>query len=313
MVLEINSVANDILRDIGKRTKASRAYLFHFRGQRMTNSHEWTAEGVEGFKQRLTDISIDTFPSFVTDIKKGNVVEVPDVASIEDDSPEEFAEMKHESIKSLLMVPVKDPISLGPVGMLGLDFCGEENQELASKADPLRLASEFLMTVGSVVEMVMGKCMMPTDVFNASREYRIRRVAQLMQKLQDSKKDLSKLPSMRLFSETVGVFLSPKAPSKHIPKLLLPDLYSRVMIDRKTVIRPKEWVKPGVTQADLTEWVQRCAKEWDNIKPDITPYTPFRDVAYARYMYRSGNIHSLKFKPFFQVWLLGGGRIRDQG
>ena len=300
--MEIHAVANDLLRDIGRRLQASRSYVIQFRGENMTNSHEWTDKGVKAFKSHLTGVSVDALPTFVENIKKGKAVEVASVADIEADAPLEAEEMRLEDIQSLVMVPLKDPLSADCVnGFLGVDYCSG-NGNAASKPAELRSMADFLMTISSMLEMTTGQLMMRNDVSNATTTYRADRTARLMDKLAASAaqwRSLWTLPSLVSFQNEMSRFLS----TPPVPTLALParDLYSRVKNERHTVVMPAEWVRDGVSREDLASFASMCAEDWGRIVPDIEPYTSFRDVAYARFMYRQGSVHSLKFKPFFQV------------
>lgn len=61
---EINRGINNALKTIGEFTGVDRSYMFLFSndGQKMDNTHEWFAEGIEPQIGNLKNLLVDAFP-----------------------------------------------------------------------------------------------------------------------------------------------------------------------------------------------------------------------------------------------------------
>ena len=110
------------LQKIGEFAQVDRSYVFLFddSGERMSNTHEWCAPGIEPQIHRLQNISLDSaLPFFARIIRSRQVFHVPRVADLTEEAEVEKREFEYEKIQSLVCVPIicRDKL----VGFLGFD------------------------------------------------------------------------------------------------------------------------------------------------------------------------------------------------
>lgn len=140
----INEVINRALASIGTFTNADRAYVFKFKngGNRITNTHEWCADGVEPQIMNLKNIEEGKLPWFAKLIQNRQDFHVPDVSAL---PPEAHLEQKHfeaQNIKSLICVPME---TAGHVtGFLGFDCVGEKRVWTEDEQSFLRFVGQSL-------------------------------------------------------------------------------------------------------------------------------------------------------------------------
>lgn len=117
----LDSGIENALKTIGEFAGVDRSYIFQFSegGQKMDNTHEWCAEGIDPQRPRLRGLSTNAFPWFYTKILANEIIYIPDVAELPPEASAERREFEIGRIKSLLNVPM----SLGNtvVGFLGFD------------------------------------------------------------------------------------------------------------------------------------------------------------------------------------------------
>ena len=117
---------DDALRELGEFAGVDRSYVFLYSddGLRMTNAHEWCAEGIVPAMPRLQNLQVDAFPWFDEGIKRHETFHVPRVDRLPPEAKHERAEWEAESIQSLLGVPMICAGSL--IGFVGFDSVREE-------------------------------------------------------------------------------------------------------------------------------------------------------------------------------------------
>ena len=118
---EIDKGIGGALADIGRFAGVDRSYVFLLRedGVLMDNTHEWCADGIEPYIDKLRGLAVADFPYVLPLIKQGRVVHVPRVADLPPEAAAEKAEFEREGIQSLLVVPTAFQGSV--VGFLGFD------------------------------------------------------------------------------------------------------------------------------------------------------------------------------------------------
>ncbi len=118
---EIDGGIRETLKSIGVFAGVDRSYLFQFfdDGNKMSNTHEWCAEGVEPQKQNLQEIAAEGLAWFNKKIKNQEIIHISDVDELPSDAAEEREHFVRQGIQSLVVIPV---VSDGIViGFLGFD------------------------------------------------------------------------------------------------------------------------------------------------------------------------------------------------
>jgi two-component sensor histidine kinase len=105
----IDAEIDHALETIGRFDRVDRSYLFRLSddGQRLSNTHEWCAEGIAPMMHRLQDFPADRFAPALDPLLRGDILYVERVS----DLPEELAafryELEIEGVQSLLNVPLR--------------------------------------------------------------------------------------------------------------------------------------------------------------------------------------------------------------
>jgi PAS domain S-box-containing protein len=119
---DINNAINVSLRDIGRLSGASRAYLFLFSEDmtKMSNTHEWCADGVTPQIGSLKNLPTNTFPWWMEKLRKGEVIRIDDASKMpEEAKAERKTLLEDQNIKSLLVLPLNMQGEL--MGFIGFD------------------------------------------------------------------------------------------------------------------------------------------------------------------------------------------------
>ncbi len=111
----------DALGAIGRFIGADRSYLFQFSPDRarVSNTHEWCAEGIAAEQDHLQELPVEAFPWIMPKQLRGEVIVVPDVADLPPEAAAERDEFQREGIQSLLTVPLM--LGGGSIGFVGFD------------------------------------------------------------------------------------------------------------------------------------------------------------------------------------------------
>ena len=139
---DFDSAIDSALLELGEFAGVDRSYVFIFSedGSRMTNTHEWCAEGVKRFMEGLQDIPGESFAYFWQFISRGEIFRVPRVEDLPPEAEVERAEFLSEAIKSILCVPM---VSRGKsVGFVGFDAVNQEDPWDEDTVALLRLVGE---------------------------------------------------------------------------------------------------------------------------------------------------------------------------
>ncbi len=116
-----DDAVNSALAKCGEFFDCDRSYVFLFSDdhQKMTNTHEWCAHGVEPQIQNFSSFETENVPWWWEQIKNKKVINLEEISEQSDLTPFEVELFSGQDIKSLLSVPM---ISNGQlIGFLGLD------------------------------------------------------------------------------------------------------------------------------------------------------------------------------------------------
>ena len=135
-----------LLAMTGQENKVDRVYIFgyDFVTNTMSNTHEWCAEGVTPEIGNLQSIPLNIFPSWVDAHKKGEMIIIPDVGSLDREDPIKQI-LEPQGIKTLITVPMLlDSECLGFVGFDSVQAVKEWSKEEISL---LQLLADLLCNV----------------------------------------------------------------------------------------------------------------------------------------------------------------------
>jgi len=131
--------AFDTLAFVGEHMHAARAYVFEFRGELASNTHEWCRPGVTPQMEHLQGLPIAAFESFMVPLRAGAPLYIPSVAALPAVDATREA-LLAQGIERLVAVPLVGPGGLA--GFLGID--DPEVEDAAALVPPLQLMGDLL-------------------------------------------------------------------------------------------------------------------------------------------------------------------------
>jgi len=140
----IDGKIDSMLEKLGKFFGVDRCHLFMFskNAAKLTNTHEWCADGIEPQKKLLSNIDIDSLPWWTKQIMDGRIVNIPDTSRLPDDAGSTEDVLMQQDIKSLLNVPIST--NKGVIGALGFDMVRENREWDEDNIDYLKVLANVL-------------------------------------------------------------------------------------------------------------------------------------------------------------------------
>jgi len=125
-------------------TRVDRSYVFLVSddGQKVSNTHEWCAEGVTPQRERLQDMSLERLPWLYKKIQNFEVVHIRDVSRLPRAAQAEKREFERQKIRSLIVVPMVLQHVLA--GFVGFDSVREKETWTGDIISVLRLVGEII-------------------------------------------------------------------------------------------------------------------------------------------------------------------------
>jgi two-component sensor histidine kinase/CheY-like chemotaxis protein len=168
---ELDSAIQNALGSIGRYAGLDRSYLFLFSsdGERMDNTHEWCAPGIEAHRENLQQLPIDHFPWLMSRLRKQESVHIPTVESLPSEAKNERYHLQQQHIRALVLVPL---VMQGAcAGFLGFDKVRTERSLSENDVALLR-------TVGEIIAAAMERLRVEGEVSSLleQKEYLLREV-----------------------------------------------------------------------------------------------------------------------------------------
>ncbi len=142
---DMDGLIHQALARMGDLTGTDRAYLFSADSERrsFTNTHEWTAHGVDPVIHMLVDVPWDATPEAARALSSGSPVVIPSVASLPPDHREK-AFLESQGIRSLLLVPVMQGDAL--TGFVGFDAVHSERDWSSEEVHFLQVFASLMVS-----------------------------------------------------------------------------------------------------------------------------------------------------------------------
>lgn len=149
-IYDFDNAINGTLADIGRLSRADRAYLVQLRenGTIMDNTHEWCAEGVTPQIENLRDLPSDMFPWWIKMIRNRENIQIPDVSKMLPEAKAEREILEKQNVRSILVLPVF--CGDEPAGFMGFDNVSETGEWTKEDFLLLNTATEI---VGRILEL----------------------------------------------------------------------------------------------------------------------------------------------------------------
>lgn len=144
---EVDHEINTALRQLGEYVKADSAFVFLLieDGKYVSNSHEWRNPQYPSTKGQLQRVPCTDLPWFTDQIKKGNMVYVPDIKRLPKSAEKEQQEWLKFEIGSLLVLPFyRDRM---PNGFIGFGTVNRESKWGQDEVALLKIAGDLISNV----------------------------------------------------------------------------------------------------------------------------------------------------------------------
>jgi len=119
---DLDEAVNKSFKEIGELFQVDRVYLFEtdVGNRTISNTHEWTAEGISAEIDNLQEIPFKTIPWWMERLENGKTINIKDVSSMPEEASAEKEILQAQNIKSILVVPT--PRGSYFHGFMGLDL-----------------------------------------------------------------------------------------------------------------------------------------------------------------------------------------------
>ncbi|MFN2340179.1 MAG: diguanylate cyclase [Halanaerobium sp.] len=104
----IDRILNNSLKKIAKFFEVERSYIFELSddGKTMSNTHEWTAAGVEAQKENLKQLSTAKFDWWLKELKNNSIIKIDDLDNLPAAAEGEKELLVAQNIKSVLVLAI---------------------------------------------------------------------------------------------------------------------------------------------------------------------------------------------------------------
>ncbi|OPX27999.1 MAG: hypothetical protein B1H06_04045 [Candidatus Cloacimonas sp. 4484_143] len=143
-ISDFDEAIDDTLKETGEMCGASHSYIFLLDNNKGTigNKYEWSDKNVESHRNDLQDIHIESLPWLMNKLRNDEVIHITDVTKMSADSVKEKNFLQDQSIKSLLVLPLKSSGNL--IGFIGFDNVTKTKEWREEELSLLRISSEIL-------------------------------------------------------------------------------------------------------------------------------------------------------------------------
>ncbi len=143
----IDGSINTALQAIGQFAGVERSYVARFSGDGVTihKTYEWWAPGRESQLDQLQDVPISKFPWTMETLRRGEMINVPNVAELPAAAATEREHLGAQNIQSIIMAPINFESRL--IGFLGFDSMGQPKTWTEADIRLLRIVANMFAGV----------------------------------------------------------------------------------------------------------------------------------------------------------------------
>ena len=139
------SAINNYLAKLCNYVGADRSYIFEYNFEKgiTNNTHEFCQKGIEAQIDNLQQIPLDAVPQWVATHTKGEIMEIPDVLALPNNTLREILEQ--QDIKSLLAVPLMAGSKC--IGFIGFDSVRKHHTYSEDEKQMIKIFAQMLVNV----------------------------------------------------------------------------------------------------------------------------------------------------------------------
>ncbi len=141
---DIDAAIDRALQRSGNYLGADRAYVFMLSpdGALQSNTHEWSAPGIEAQREQLQDIPVEATPWWWQQLREQGVVLVPDVQALPPEAAAERQILQDQGIRSVCVTPLRLDDHLA--GFVGYDVVRQPREWDRDALEFLTLMSDLM-------------------------------------------------------------------------------------------------------------------------------------------------------------------------
>jgi diguanylate cyclase (GGDEF)-like protein len=144
---QVDQEINRALSQLGEYTKADSSFVFLFSGdgKYIHNTHEWRHPKFKSVIDQLRRVPCENLPWFTDQVKKGNMIYIPDIKRLPKAASKEKKEFNKFEIGSLLALPFNRDKQ--PYGFIGFSTTDRESKWGQDEVALLKIAGDLIANV----------------------------------------------------------------------------------------------------------------------------------------------------------------------
>jgi diguanylate cyclase (GGDEF)-like protein/PAS domain S-box-containing protein len=135
---------NEALKKIGRFFEIDRSYIFQMSENKkyVSNTHEWTPEGIESAKEKLQDLSVEKLPWLMEKLYHKKTINIFDVEKLDEKAKSEKMIFEEENIKSIVIIPIFIDNEL--FGFFGFDSVKRKRNFNQKSIDKIKIVTDVI-------------------------------------------------------------------------------------------------------------------------------------------------------------------------
>lgn len=131
----IKNYMGDLLRTLGTFFQAERAYMFEIHGDKMSNTYEWCADGVQAQLDFCQNMDTSLLAVWQECFAQGESAVIQSVSAMKEDEPDAYEVLHEQGIETLIASPIHIKGQL--YGYIGVDNPKKERTENVAMMETL--------------------------------------------------------------------------------------------------------------------------------------------------------------------------------
>lgn len=164
--IKVDETINRALQKVGEFTGSARSYVFQLdrNNDKLRNSHEWCAAGIEPQMERLQSISIKNQSWYRERLLGGKTVFIEDIRKLPEKAKPVKEALMAQGIQSLVVVPMN--YSNSQIGFVGFDAVAQKRRWSGAEI-------ELLKVIADIFAHALVHRSLETKLYESQERYRL--------------------------------------------------------------------------------------------------------------------------------------------